>query len=80
MLQDSSRYNSRMAICLNETEITAVCPCVGHCTTALGDDVCRSCLRTFEEVTLWPGMTDEERIAVNRRIAELRARMKNNLI
>lgn len=51
-----------------ELLITAECPCVGHCTTALGDDVCRSCLRTFEEVTLWPEMTDEQRIAVNRRI------------
>jgi hypothetical protein len=52
-------------------EITAECPCVGHCTTALGDDVCRSCLRTFEEVTRWPELTDEERIQINRRIAEI---------
>jgi uncharacterized protein len=69
-----------MATCLNETEITAECPCVGHCTTALGDDVCRSCLRTFEEVTFWPEMTDEERTAVNRRIAQLRANKSNNSI
>ena len=52
-------------------QITAECPCVGHCTTALGDDVCRSCLRTFEEVTRWPELSDEERIQINRRIAEL---------
>jgi len=51
-------------------EITAECPCVGHCTTVLGDDVCRSCLRTFEEVINWPGMSDEERIQINRRIAD----------
>jgi len=54
-----------------QKEITAECPCVGHCTTALGDDVCRSCLRTFEEVTRWPELSDEERININRRIAEL---------
>lgn len=51
-------------------EITAECPCIGHCTTALGDDVCRSCHRTFEEVTRWPELCDEERIKINRRIFE----------
>jgi len=50
-------------------EITAVCPCVGHCTTALGDDVCRSCLRTFEEITRWVEMSDDEQRQVNLRIA-----------
>lgn len=51
------------------SEISSDCPCTGHCTTALGDDVCRSCLRTLDEVTRWPQMTEEERRAVNRRIA-----------
>lgn len=46
-------------------------PCIGHCTTVLGDDVCRSCLRTFEEITRWVEMDDEERCAVNLRIAIL---------
>lgn len=50
-------------------EFSADCPCIGHCSTALGDDVCRGCRRTFEEVTRWPEMTEEERRAVNRRIA-----------
>lgn len=53
-------------------EIPTDCPCVGHCTTALGDDVCRSCLRTLDEVTRWPEMSEEERRAVNRRIAQVR--------
>jgi hypothetical protein len=47
---------------------TATSPCIGHCTTVLGDDVCRSCLRTFEEITRWVEMNDEERCAVNQRI------------
>ncbi len=55
--------------------VTAVSPCIGHCTTVLGDDVCRSCLRTFEEVTMWPTISDEERIAINLRIY----RLNNNL-
>jgi predicted Fe-S protein YdhL (DUF1289 family) len=50
-------------------EITPQSPCSGHCTTVLGDDVCRSCLRTFEEITRWVEMNDEERCSVNRRIA-----------
>jgi predicted Fe-S protein YdhL (DUF1289 family) len=50
-------------------EASSVCPCTGHCTTALGDDVCRSCLRTLDEITRWPEMNDEERCHVNYRIA-----------
>ncbi|MDD2702154.1 MAG: DUF1289 domain-containing protein [Sideroxydans sp.] len=55
-------------------EITAESPCVGHCTTVHGDDVCRSCLRTFDEVTRWVGMSDDERRAVNLRIATEQSR------
>lgn len=51
--------------------MTAESPCVGHCTTVLGDEVCRSCLRTFDEITSWPTITDEQRIAINQRVARL---------
>ncbi len=50
-------------------EFTSDCPCTGHCTTALGDDVCRSCARTLDEITQWPQLSEDERRAVNRRIA-----------
>jgi len=50
-------------------EITSDSPCIGHCTTVLGDDVCRSCLRTFDEVSRWLEMGEEERRQVNQRIA-----------
>jgi len=50
-------------------EISTDCPCTGHCSTVLGDDVCRSCQRTLEEVTRWPQLSEEGRRAVNRRIA-----------
>ena len=46
-------------------------PCVGYCTTVLGDDICKSCLRTFEEITNWVLMSEEQRYAVNARIAKL---------
>ncbi|MDX8380301.1 MAG: DUF1289 domain-containing protein [Gallionella sp.] len=51
--------------------ITSKSPCVGHCTTVLGDQVCRHCLRTFEEITHWVEMNDQERSQVNQRIANL---------
>ncbi|ADE13144.1 DUF1289 domain-containing protein [Sideroxydans lithotrophicus] len=54
---------------LPSLEITSASPCIGHCTTVLGDDVCRSCHRTFEEITRWLEMSDDERQAVNQRIA-----------
>jgi predicted Fe-S protein YdhL (DUF1289 family) len=58
--------------------VTAASPCTGHCTTVLGDDVCRTCLRTFEEVTRWVAMTDDERCDVNQRIAKLKSTPSNS--
>lgn len=54
-------------------EITADSPCIGYCTTVLGDEVCRNCLRTFDEITGWVAMSDEEKKQVNRRIAILKS-------
>lgn len=51
--------------------VTGDTPCTGHCSTALGDDVCRSCLRTFDEITRWVEMDEDQRRAVNHRIALL---------
>ena len=45
-------------------------PCLGFCTTALGDDVCKSCGRTFEEVNRWIVMAPEEKAAVWERLNE----------
>jgi predicted Fe-S protein YdhL (DUF1289 family) len=53
----------------SNTEITSDCPCVGHCTTVLGDEVCRSCLRTFDEVNRWLEMSEQGRRQVNQRIS-----------
>lgn len=54
------------------TAATSASPCIGHCSTVLGDDTCRGCLRTVDEVSRWISMSDEERIGVNRRIAALK--------
>lgn len=28
-------------------------PCIGVCSTAIGDDVCQGCARTFAEISFW---------------------------
>jgi predicted Fe-S protein YdhL (DUF1289 family) len=44
-------------------------PCVGICsTTNVGDDICRGCGRTAVEVIDWNGYTDQEKIAINKRL------------
>jgi hypothetical protein len=32
-------------------------PCIAICSTSQGDDECKGCGRSFEEVQLWPGYT-----------------------
>lgn len=46
-------------------------PCIGICSaTALGDEICIGCGRTFEEVCRWNSLSDEEKIAINLRLAQ----------
>jgi predicted Fe-S protein YdhL (DUF1289 family) len=35
-------------------------PCIGYCSTSLGDAVCKGCGRTAEEIDQWL-LLDEER-------------------
>ena len=43
-------------------------PCIAICSTSQGDDLCKGCGRTFDEVQLWPEMTPAEKRATWRRI------------
>ena len=43
-------------------------PCIAICSTSQGDDDCKGCGRTFEEVQHWPEMSPGEKRAVWRRI------------
>jgi predicted Fe-S protein YdhL (DUF1289 family) len=43
-------------------------PCIAICSTSQGDDLCKGCGRTFDEVQLWPQMTAGEKRATWRRI------------
>lgn len=43
-------------------------PCIAICSTSQGDDLCKGCGRTFDEVQLWPQMSPGEKRATWRRI------------
>ena len=43
-------------------------PCIAICSTSQGDDLCKGCGRTFDEVQFWPAFTPFEKRAVWRRI------------
>lgn len=38
-------------------------PCVGLCSTTLGDSVCRGCQRSDADIAGWSGLTSEQRRA-----------------
>ena len=39
-------------------------PCAGYCSTSHGDEVCKGCGRTFDEVLNWIMYDDAEKEAV----------------
>ncbi len=50
-------------------------PCVGVCSTGIGDSVCRGCKRFDFEVIRWNAYTESEKAAIDRRLAELLGRV-----
>ena len=47
---------------------TSDAPCIAICSTSQGDELCKGCGRTFDEVQHWPRMTPAEKRATWRRI------------
>lgn len=43
-------------------------PCIGYCSTSLGDAVCRGCGRTAEEVDGWLLLDEEQKRAIWERV------------
>ncbi|QSM00585.1 DUF1289 domain-containing protein [Oceanospirillum phage vB_OliS_GJ44] len=43
-------------------------PCIGRCTCTLGDDVCKGCGRTADQVRDWNRYSDSEKIKVLQKI------------
>jgi predicted Fe-S protein YdhL (DUF1289 family) len=46
-------------------------PCIAICSTSQGDEECKGCGRSFEEVQFWPEMTPAQKRATWRRITLL---------
>jgi len=51
-------------------------PCIAICSTTNGDDICKGCGRTFEEVNHWVIMSDEEKAKVWDRIEHDRTALR----
>jgi uncharacterized protein len=49
-------------------DTTVDAPCIAICSTSQGDEVCKGCGRTFEEVQLWTEMSPAEKRCTWRRI------------
>jgi len=45
-------------------------PCIAICSTSQGDDVCKGCGRSFEEVQYWTEMTPAQKRVTWRRITQ----------
>lgn len=50
-------------------------PCVGRCSHNVGDDLCRGCGRTIDEVRDWNTYTPEVKAALMIELAERRSNL-----
>ncbi|WNO07670.1 DUF1289 domain-containing protein [Teredinibacter sp. KSP-S5-2] len=50
-------------------------PCIGVCSTGIGDDVCRGCKRFTHEVIHWNSYSDRERRIIWQRLDQLLAQV-----
>lgn len=46
-------------------------PCIGVCSTGIGDVVCRGCKRYAHEVIAWNSYSDEQKALIHRRLDQL---------
>lgn len=54
---------------------TVSTPCIGVCSTGIGDSVCRGCKRFAHEIIQWNSYSDVERGSIVQRIDSLRTRI-----
>jgi hypothetical protein len=55
-------------------------PCIGVCSTGIGDVVCRGCKRFAHEVIDWNGYTEEQRQLVINRLDDFLQKVVGNMI
>lgn len=55
-------------------------PCIGVCSTGIGDNVCRGCKRFSHEVIDWNSYTAAQKLAVDNRLSEFLSQCVSNRI
>lgn len=55
-------------------------PCIGVCSTGLGDDVCRGCKRFQHEVLQWNSYSDSEKSSVLNRLEILKTQIMESKV
>ncbi len=55
-------------------------PCVGICSTGIGDSVCRGCKRFAHEVIDWNAYTHEQRVIIAQRLEGYLTQVVQNMI
>lgn len=53
-------------------------PCIGVCSTGIGDSVCRGCKRFSHEVINWNGYSPEQKKAVDGRLSDFLSQCVRN--
>ena len=53
-------------------------PCIGVCSTGIGDRVCRGCKRFAHEVINWNSYSDEEKLTIDKRLGEFLSQCTRN--
>ena len=51
-------------------DTTIDAPCIAICSTSQGDELCKGCGRTFDEVQHWPSMSPVDKRSTWRRITQ----------
>ncbi len=59
-------------------DIPVKTPCIGVCSTGIGDRVCRGCKRFAHEVINWNSYSNEEKRLIDRRLGDFLSRCTRN--
>lgn len=53
-------------------------PCIGVCSTGIGDAVCRGCKRFCHEVIDWNSYSEEQKVVIDRRLSDFLSQCVSN--
>jgi hypothetical protein len=68
LVEETTLTKEGIAAWLQWYASTTDTPCIAICSTSQGDERCKGCGRTFDEVQHWPAMGAAEKRAIWRRI------------